>query len=79
MKTFDILLNKNCSVGNPIRVSIITKIDTKFVYCIALNKPKSKHVQVKYSRSDVLNSDSFEIIGHSDILNFIKTELEKYE
>ena len=78
MKTFDILLNKHCPVENPIRVSIITKIDTRFVYCIALNRTKSKHVQVKYLRSDVMNDDSFEIVGHSDILNFIKTELEKY-
>ena len=78
MKTFDILLNKKCSVENPIRLSIITKIDTRYVYCIVLNKSKSKHVQVKYLRSDVLNDDSFEIVGHSDILNFIKTELEKY-
>ena len=78
MKTFDILLNKHCPVENPIRVSIITKIDTRFVYCIALNRTKSKHVQVKYLKSDVLNDDSFEIVGHSDILNVIKTELEKY-
>jgi len=78
METFDILLNKHCPVENPIRVSIITKIDLKYVYCIALNTDKTKHVQVKYSRSDVLNDDSFEVIGHSDMLNFIKTELEKY-
>ena len=75
---FDILLNKHCPVENPIRVSIITKIDLKYVYCIALNTDKTKHVQVKYSRSEVLNDDSFEVVGHSDMLNFIKTELEKY-
>ena len=46
--------------------------------CISLNKTKSKRVRIKYLRSDVLNDDSFEIVGHSDILNFIKTELEKY-
>ncbi len=40
--------------------------------CIVLNKSKSKHVQVTYLKRDVLNDDSFEIVGHSDILNFIK-------
>jgi hypothetical protein len=77
IKSFDILLNEHASEANPHRIGIIIGIDEKYVNCICIYK--SKIDKYKFYKNDVLNDDSFKVIGHSDIIKYINNELDVYK
>lgn len=80
LKICDVILNKFAGETNPIRVSMIYKIDNEYVYTICKYKSNNelKINYGKFYKSDVKKylGDKFVILGSIDLFKQINNFLE---
>ena len=76
MKCGDIVRNYYIGDDNPLRYSIYVKSQGKYSYGIAYDGKRLRD-DIRYYSRDLKNSEKYVVVGHIDLIEFLKAPLIK--